>query len=112
MRIETTSMGLNRTGIATSPVDSAQMIKAAEEGCASAPPGGPEALASVRQSYQNDAEPSGTVPVPPARQRRRTRRRRRDAVASAGSGQDCGLIPQRSGEGWTRGREGVIQALK
>lgn len=64
MKTETTSMGLNRTGIGTSPVDSAELIKAANEGCPDAPAGNVSGLASVRESYESEAEPVGTVPIP------------------------------------------------
>ena len=64
MRTEVTSLGMNRTGIGTSPVDSAALVRAAEEACASAALDGGVSLASVRAAYESEAEPLGTVPIP------------------------------------------------
>ncbi|APR80463.1 Hypothetical protein A7982_05810 [Minicystis rosea] len=64
MKTEATSMGMNRTGIGTSPVDSATLIRAAEEACASGALDSGVSLASVRVAYESEAEPIGTVPIP------------------------------------------------
>ncbi|MFT3764073.1 MAG: ferritin-like domain-containing protein [Minicystis sp.] len=63
MRAQSTTMGLNRTGIGTSPIDSADIIKTAREAC----PGGAgngHNLDLLRREYEGDAEPIGTVPIP------------------------------------------------
>lgn len=63
MRAETTTMGLNRTGIGTSPIDSQDIIDAAKQGVISPALDG-HGIAELRESYENEAEPVGTVPVP------------------------------------------------
>lgn len=58
-----TDIGMNRTGIATSPIDSRRTI----EGAADAHTGGPldgAALIAERQSWARDAPPIGTMPPP------------------------------------------------
>jgi hypothetical protein len=62
MRPQVTTMGLNRTGIGTSPIDSQDIIKTARE--AGIPGGDGAALAELRRAYDGDAEPLGTVPIP------------------------------------------------
>lgn len=57
-----TDIGTNRTGIATSPIDSKKMIEAARDGSAS--PGGPERIAELRAELSADAPPQGTMPPP------------------------------------------------
>lgn len=57
-----TKMGMNRTGVATSPIDSKRVIEAAEEG----PPGEPAAavrLDAIRAAYAGEGM-IGSVPVP------------------------------------------------
>ena len=56
-------MGLNRTGIGTSPLDAKASIEGAEEGVPLAEADG-SAMASVRADYVRDAEPIGSVPPP------------------------------------------------
>jgi rubrerythrin len=63
MRAETTTMGLNRTGIGTSPLDSADVIRSAEEAARTIESDG-IGLARVREAYESDAEPVGSVPIP------------------------------------------------
>jgi hypothetical protein len=54
---------MNRTGIGTSPIDSEDIVKTAVLGCPLAERDG-KGVAAVRQEYENDAEPLGTVPIP------------------------------------------------
>jgi hypothetical protein len=56
-------IGLNRTGIATSPVDAADVISAAEKARPRAA-GDAAAIAQERASYAREAEPIGGVPPP------------------------------------------------
>jgi CRISPR-associated Cas5-like protein len=63
MRSQATTMGRNRTGIGTSPIDSKDIIKSAAEACPGTPSDG-ERFAWVRKEYQKDAAPVGTVPIP------------------------------------------------
>jgi rubrerythrin len=56
-------MGHNRTGIATSPKLTREMIAGAEE-FAPTPNGDENIIARVRQEYAHDAEPIGSVPPP------------------------------------------------
>jgi len=55
-------IGLNRTGIGTSPIDSKEML----EGAALGPiaPGGPEDAARMRREYAESEETLGSVPPP------------------------------------------------
>lgn len=62
MKQETT-MGLNRTGIGTSPIDSEDIAKTAREACPDTVGDG-ASLAAVRRAYEGEAEPLGTVPIP------------------------------------------------
>lgn len=57
-----TDTGTNRTGIATSPIDSPQLIKGAEAANTGSMDGA--ALLAERISFARDAEPVGTVPPP------------------------------------------------
>lgn len=59
-----TEFGPNRTGIATSPVDSARLIEGAKDGVTADPTNGPQALAAERRAYSEAADPLGTVPPP------------------------------------------------
>jgi rubrerythrin len=60
---EPTDMGMNRTGIAMSPIDSKEMAKAAEE-CTLPPPGDESEIAKLRASYIATSSPQGTMPPP------------------------------------------------
>lgn len=57
-----TSLGLNRTGIQMSPVDSATMLQATSS--VQPTPTTEPSYVDVRQAYADDAEPLGSVPVP------------------------------------------------
>jgi hypothetical protein len=57
-----TDTGTNRTGIATSPVDSKRMIEGAEAGSTS--DGGPERIMQWRAELSSAAPPQGTMPPP------------------------------------------------
>jgi hypothetical protein len=57
-----TDTGTNRTGIATSPIDSKRMIEAAQDGSAS--DGGPDRIAAFRAEASEQAPPQGTMPPP------------------------------------------------
>jgi ferritin-like protein len=63
MKKEPTDMGMNRTGVDTSPVDSKAMIEASMSTPTVASLDG-EAYAAVRMQYAVDADPVGTVPPP------------------------------------------------
>lgn len=56
------TMGMNRTGIGTSPIDSKELIEAANRGLPTSA-GSAESLDRIRGEYAG-AEPIGTVPVP------------------------------------------------
>ena len=58
-----TDIGLNRTGIATSPVDSKLVVEGAAEATPQ-PSFDIEPIKRVRDSYATDAEPLGTMPPP------------------------------------------------
>jgi rubrerythrin len=58
-----TEMGLNRTGIATSPKLTQEMVAGAEE-FGPTPNGDENIIARVRQEYARDAEPLGSLPPP------------------------------------------------
>jgi hypothetical protein len=58
-----TEMGLNRTGIATSPKLTQEMIASTNE-FPSVPNGDENIIARVREEYARDAEPLGSVPPP------------------------------------------------
>jgi rubrerythrin len=58
-----TDFGFNRTGIATSPIDTPRMVQAATE-AETRHPGGNDAIAVVRGTYIEEAEPLGSVPPP------------------------------------------------
>lgn len=63
MKKTTSDVGLNRTGIRTSPIDSKEAIEGAKAGLPSSP--GTEALiAEVRIGYARVSEGLGSVPVP------------------------------------------------
>jgi rubrerythrin len=63
MKKTTSDVGLNRTGIQTSPIDSKEAIEGARAGLPSSP--GTEALiAEVRIAYARESEGLGSVPVP------------------------------------------------
>ncbi|HZH03956.1 MAG TPA: ferritin-like domain-containing protein, partial [Myxococcaceae bacterium] len=58
-----TDMGMNRTGIQTSPVLSKELIEAARASVPSSP-GGSEGIAQVRAEYARESGPMGTMPPP------------------------------------------------
>lgn len=58
------SMGMNRTGIGTSPIESKKTIEGAEQGAREAPPGSSRSLQETRREATSDADPIGTVPIP------------------------------------------------
>lgn len=58
----TVSVGTNRTGIGTSPIDSKEMIEGARRVVPA--PGDGEGLHEVRKAYGKGAAPVGTVPPP------------------------------------------------
>jgi rubrerythrin len=58
-----TTMGMNRTGIDMSPIDSKEMIAEAEKSLPSAR-GNEKTLAAVESEYIAAAEPIGSVPIP------------------------------------------------
>jgi rubrerythrin len=59
-----TEIGKNRTGIAMSPIDAADIIKEARNAKPSTDGADGEALDVMRLPYDQDAEPLGTVPPP------------------------------------------------
>lgn len=58
------SMGMNRTGVQMSPVESSDMISGMPPSMTPATPGDDSALADVRSNYIADADPIGSVPIP------------------------------------------------
>lgn len=56
-------LGMNRTGIDMSPIDVQELITAAKRSSPSSQ-GDESTLAAYRSSYQQEAQPIGTVPVP------------------------------------------------
>ena len=58
-----TDMGLNRSGIATSPVDTEAAVEAASAGCPQ-PSTAAAALTQARRDYARSAPPVGTMPPP------------------------------------------------
>lgn len=59
-----TEMGRNRTGIATSPELTEEMIAGMSEFLPSPVSGDENVIAKVREDYSRDAEPLGSVPLP------------------------------------------------
>jgi rubrerythrin len=59
---DATRLGTNRTGIAASPVDAAKLAECAE--MYDPPPGDEMLIAEVREDYQAEAEPIGSLPPP------------------------------------------------
>lgn len=57
-----TDLGMNKTGIATSPIDSKRLLEEVERG--PAPSGDGQAMANLRGEYAPDATPIGSVPPP------------------------------------------------
>jgi rubrerythrin len=57
-------IGMNKTGVGTSPIDAPQTIAEAERTNPTAP-GDDRMIMGVRAAYHRDAEPLGTVPPPP-----------------------------------------------
>lgn len=57
-----TDLGRNRTGIATSPIDSRRLVEAAE--ATEPPPGDDRLFAAERAAWSRDAPPVGTMPPP------------------------------------------------
>lgn len=62
MKPVNSTLGLNRTGIGTSPIDSKEMIEGVDLGPLT--PGGPEIAAEVRREYAETEETVGSVPPP------------------------------------------------
>jgi hypothetical protein len=62
MKKQPTDMGMNRTGIAVSPLDAQRLMECAE--LTNPPRGDENDLADVRKEYQAEAEPLGTMPPP------------------------------------------------
>ncbi len=60
----TSGAGMNRTGIALSPLNSRELIVQAARAVPSSEGDGPRQIAEVRTSYADDAEPIGTMPPP------------------------------------------------
>lgn len=56
-------VGLNRTGVSISPVDSEKTIEGAER-LTTPPPGDGSALAENRIRYMKEADPLGSIPIP------------------------------------------------
>jgi hypothetical protein len=63
MKKTTSDVGLNRTGIQTSPIDSKEAIEGARLGLPSSP-GTERGILEVRALYAKESEGLGTVPVP------------------------------------------------
>ncbi|WP_019143120.1 ferritin-like domain-containing protein [Noviherbaspirillum massiliense] len=61
---ETPSIGMNRTGVQMSPFDIDDMTQASSSAATPSPAGDASAMAALRSSYINEADPLGTVPVP------------------------------------------------
>lgn len=61
---EQTPMGMNRTGVQMSPLDTQDMQNALPESMKAAMPGEQTAMAALRASYIEQADPVGSVPVP------------------------------------------------
>jgi rubrerythrin len=61
---EQTPMGMNRTGIQMSPLDSSSMQSGMPPSMTPATPGDDTALAEMRGRYITEADPIGSVPVP------------------------------------------------
>lgn len=57
-------IGMNRTGNATSPIDSREMMENTDPSRSTAPPIENSRIAAVRMAYSENAEPVGTVPPP------------------------------------------------
>jgi rubrerythrin len=62
MAHQTEHMGLNRTGVQMSPLDTREML--ADDGLPRGEPGDESALEEVRTSYIADADGLGSVPIP------------------------------------------------
>jgi rubrerythrin len=60
---EDAQMGLNRTGVQMSPLDTAELQRAVEA-ASPEPPGDATALQNLRKSYFTNADPIGSVPIP------------------------------------------------
>ncbi|HLD99494.1 MAG TPA: ferritin-like domain-containing protein [Bdellovibrionota bacterium] len=60
---KTTEMGLNRTGVDASPIDSKDIIGAALNSTPTSLDGDEE-IAKIRASYLREAKPIGTLPIP------------------------------------------------
>ena len=60
--VNSSTLGPNRTGVGTSPINSKEMIAGAELGPIT--PGGPEAAAEIRREYAETHETVGSVPPP------------------------------------------------
>jgi rubrerythrin len=58
-----TEVGMNRTGIKSSPIDARRMAEGARK-LTNAPPGDARGLANMRRAYAEEGEPIGHVPPP------------------------------------------------
>jgi rubrerythrin len=63
MKKTSSDVGLNRTGIQTSPLDSKEAIEGAQQGLPSSP-GNEQGIVEVRDIYARESDGLGTVPVP------------------------------------------------
>src|SRR5262245_46659650 len=59
-----TDLGMNRTGVGTSPVDSQRTLEGALEGVPQ-PATDPWPIEDLRAGWNRDAEPVGSMPPPP-----------------------------------------------
>lgn len=64
MKEQTSSMGMNRTGMQMSPFDTSTMQSGMPASMTPATPGDDSALAEMRSSYITQADPLGSVPIP------------------------------------------------
>ncbi|HEY0844073.1 MAG TPA: ferritin-like domain-containing protein [Noviherbaspirillum sp.] len=61
---EQPSMGMNRTGVQMSPMDTSDMMSGMPPSMTPATPGDDSALADIRSRYISEADPVGSVPIP------------------------------------------------
>jgi hypothetical protein len=105
-----TDIGTNRTGIATSPIDSQRLIAAANEAAPSSA-GDATLISAVRVEYERDSEPVGTLPPPV------TLKGVAKTVVRAVKGEDANVLIDKLGErlafelGGTRLYEALIAKL-
>ncbi|APR77275.1 Hypothetical protein A7982_02622 [Minicystis rosea] len=63
MRSQSITMGRNRTGVRTSPIDSADVVRTARATCVE-DDGDGRGLAQLRRSYESEAGSIGSIPLP------------------------------------------------